>query len=174
MASFGFDESDLAANQSGELTEKQLRVLYPNALQFTMARLSPIRRVVAWTTELMLALFALLSLISLALLAIMCVWDANEVTTGLGLALIFAAVEITLLWLIRRKTRQIRTDRRKINTIAGIIKLQPGSSHRPPLLRLNRRRFPLTDDQFAALKSGLWCRLYFVGDVILSLELGND
>jgi hypothetical protein len=178
MVAFDFDKSDLVANRAGQLTEKQRRTLRPNALLYYWdkgaGKVAPIGRIVAWTIGLGLDLIALLELVALASLAILSFWVLSEARRGASLFLVLLAVGHALLWLISWRTRRrVRARPSKVSTTEGLIKLKPGTPQRPHLLRLNRRQFVLTDAQYEVLTSGQRCRLYFMGDRILSIELLN-
>jgi hypothetical protein len=172
MLAFEFDEADLAANRAGPLTEKQRHALKPNVLGYFTDRVSIRWKAVVRAMRLGLDILAVLEWVVFTSVAVVNLWVPNEVNRGTALFLLLIAAGTALLWLIHRRTDHYEQGQlHTVSTTEGIIRLEPGTQHRPLQLRLNRRQFVLSDAQMKALTSGQSYRLYFVGKIILSMEL---
>ena len=175
MAAFEFDEADLEANQSGQLTEKQRQAIQPNALWRISDRMADkvaaISTIVGGILRIILNLIALLEIAVLVVLSVLTLWIVKEPQKWICLSVVLLAIASVIVWLTSRSGRRgVPRRMRKVSTIEGIIKLQPGTYNKPHLLRLNRQRFAISENEFNVLKSGHAYRLYYVGKIIVSLE----
>jgi hypothetical protein len=174
MQAFDFDEEDLVANRLGQLTAKQRHALKPNVLGYTPNSISTQWQAAAGAIRLSLDILAVLEWVVFTTVGLVSLWGQNQVNRGIGVFLLLLAVGTALLWLRYQRTgRNEQGHRHPVSTTEGIIRLEPGTQHRPPHLRLNRRQFALSDVQMKALNSGRSYRLYFVDKVILSMELSQ-
>jgi hypothetical protein len=175
MLAFEFDEADLVANRAGQLTEKQRHALKPNVFGYFTDTISTQWKPVIRVMRLSLDVLAILEWVVFTAVALASLWVPNEVNRGISLFLLLVAAGTAIWWLIYRRTgRNKQRHTRLVSTTEGIIQLEPGTHHKPPQLRLNRRQFVLSDAQMKALASGQPYRLYFVDKVILSMESSGD
>jgi hypothetical protein len=157
MNAFHFSEADLEANRMGQLTDNQRKNL--SYISYILSKLD--NASINLLIRIFLFLFVLVVVPSFTPINDLCraVYVVSALIAG---AFFLGFIKTNKRFSLPRRTHKM------VMSAEGIIKLQTiGNQH---ILKLNRRRFLLTSDQHNVLTSGTTYRLYYLGQVLLSIE----